>query len=76
MVVKGTGEVRRQVEPRDGGRPEAGDEFATDAVARIVAGLEHGDRHAGAAQGQPERKPGQAAADDLEGEQRGGHARR
>ena len=65
-VETGVGEEGREVEAVDGGRGKAGDEFAADAVARVGAGFHEGNGNVFAAQGESERKTGEAAADDFD----------
>ncbi len=75
VMVKRVGEKRREAEAREGGGGEAGDEFAADAVAWIAAGLEENDGDVFPAEGETEREPREAAANNLNGPG-GVHARR
>lgn len=71
VVERGVGEERIELEAVAGVRGESGDEFAADAVARVMAGFENRDVDAGATEGEAEAETGEAAADDFDGA--GGH---
>lgn len=66
VVEGGVGEKRIELEAGTGARRETGDEFAADAMARVVAGFEDRDVGAGATEGEAEAEAGEAAADDFD----------
>lgn len=63
----GAFEQRQQTETFQNCRAVAADEFAADAVARIVAGFENCGRNAALSEADAERETGEPAADDRDG---------
>ncbi len=75
VVERGIGEKRIELEAVARLRRETGDEFAADAVARVVAGFENGDVDSGATEREAEAETREPAADDFDGTE-GSHERR